>query len=661
MESFSCKVAREGFFAGPVFYIRPARSTAEEKTADGETALRDLREAVGSLKKSAGQVRVSAENAQIQKTVLSFLEDASFTGRIEKYITEDHLTAPAAVQKTARELAEALSTADSEYIRSRRDDILSLGERLTAALAGENAVPEVRSAVCAAEIGPARLLAFDPSLTGGLLTEKGSPNSHAAILAGNMDIPYLYGSREAVMAAEKAAFIILDGGTGTVITDPDEETAAAALQKTALLAEERKTAAPLIEEEPLPALKTKVYANIEGPRDIEALLSSGADGVGLFRTEFLFMGREDAPGEEEQYEAYSKVLEAMKGKEVIIRTADIGSDKKAPCFHLEEETNPALGLRGVRVSLENAALFKTQLRALLRASTAGRLKVMFPMIASAWEIDEINERVKEAARELENEGTAYSFPAFGIMVETPAAALCAEELAEKAAFFSVGTNDLTQYTLALDREARGLDRYFDPRHEAVFRLIRSIAEGGHKHGIPTGVCGALAADPEAVERLIGCGVDELSVPVGRVGAVKKLAAKAEANLADKKKTPLRSVSSPADGELIPMPEIPDPAFSGGSLGECFGILPSDGKIYAPVTGTVIAIAETGHAVTIRADEGGDFLIHAGIDTVKLGKAPFKHFVKLGEHVLRDQLLMEEDLAQIRAAGLSPVIIVAALK
>ena len=660
MKEFRCSIARKGFYAGPVFFIRPALEKAGEKTEDPGRELAALTAAADTVKAGVLRAGTSGKNGEIRRTVLSLLEDEAFTGRMQKHIKEDSLTAAAAVKKTAEELAEELNCADSEYIRSRQDDIRGLAQRLAAVLEGEDRVPEICSAVAAREISPAQLSAIEGGLIGGLLSEKGSPNSHAAILAGNLGVPYLYGNPQAVRAAETASFLILDGEIGTVTADPDEETKKAALFAFERFRESRSGEASGEKEEPLPPLKTKVFANIEGPRDIDALLGSGADGVGLFRTEFLFMG-DAAPSEEQQYEAYRAVLEAMGEKEVIIRTADLGSDKQAPWLDLGEESNPALGLRGVRVSLARKDLFLTQLRALLRAALTGRLKVMFPMIASAWEIDEINACVKEAAAALEKEGVPYRVPALGIMIETPAAALLAEELAEKAAFFSIGTNDLTQYTLALDREARGLERYFDPCHEAVFSLIRAAAEAGHRHGVKTGVCGQLAADPEAVDRLIGCGVDELSVPVSRVRTVKKLAAEAERRLFKAEKASLKGVAAVADGELIPMRDIPDPAFSGGTLGECFGILPENGKIFSPVTGTVTAIAETGHAVTVRADDGGDLLIHAGIDTVKLGKEPFRHFVKPGEHVLRDQLLMEEDLEKIRAAGLSPVIVLVALQ
>lgn len=663
MKEFKCSVAQKGFFAGPVFYILPADENKNDPAADAKSETEKLRFAEETLKNSIRRKRMSVKNAEIQETVLSLLEDDAFTERLERNIRSFHLSASAAVAKAAQELTESMGSVHSEYIRSRQDDIRGVANQLMMILSGADEVPEKCSAICASEISPAQLGSMEECLIGGMLTEKGSPNSHASILAGNIGIPYLYGSREAVEEARKADFIIIDSDNGTVITDPEDGVKNAALLRMEEIKQQRKTP-EAVQEELLPQTETKIYANIEGPQDVTALLKSGADGVGLFRTEFLFLDKDSVPTEEEQLEAYSSVLEAMGEKDVIIRTMDIGSDKKANWLELPDESNPALGLRGVRVSLERRALFHTQLRALLRAGVKGNLKIMFPMIASAWEIDEAKERVRETAEELRQQGLEYRVPPVGIMVETPAAAVCAEELAKMADFFSIGTNDLTQYTLAVDREAQGLDRYFDPRHEAVFRLIGMTAYGGKKQGIETGVCGQLAADPEAVKRLITLGVGELSVPVRKVRETKVLAAEAEKQIrkecltAERKTFP--SVSAPADGRLIPMSDIPDPVFSGGTMGECFGILPSNGNVYSPVTGTVIGIAETGHAITLRAESGMDILVHVGINTVTLGSKAFSHHVRVGEHIEKDQLLMEADLDRIKNAGLSPMIIVIAL-
>jgi len=406
-------------------------------------------------------------------------------------------------------------------------------------------------------------------------------------------------------------------------------------------------------------LQTRVCANIGGPKDIPALFASGADGVGLFRTEFLFLDREDAPSEEEQLEAYLSVARAMNGKETVIRTMDLGSDKRARWIRLPEEKNPALGCRGLRLSLKEENLFRIQLRALLRAAVSGNIKIMVPMVSLGWEVDAVRERIAACARELEAEGTAYSVPPLGIMVETPAAALISDQLAEKADFFSIGTNDLTQYVLALDREAQGLEDYFNPCHEAVMRLIGMTAEAAHRKNIPVCVCGELAGKSEAVGKLIELGVDSLSVSVGKVGQVKKLAIEAErtCSASDIKKADDTSIAAPADGKLIPMDEIPDPVFASGTMGECVGILPENGNIYAPCDGVVSGIAGTKHAITFTASDGREILVHVGIDTVNLKGKGFEVLTEEGKAVRKGEQVMTADLDVIRGAGLSTMVLV----
>lgn len=697
METFECSVAQEGYFAGPVFVMpsgedeAPVAGVDQQGGRDAQTELSALRAAASSLRRSlcadkAGQA--SEGDAGIRQTVLAILDDEAFIGRAEALVREGGLSARAALGRTADELARSFDQLDSEYLRGRADDVRGVAGRLVAILdGGQVSVPREPCALCASQISPAQLVSLDEGLIGGLLSEKGSSNSHAAILAGNLGVPYLYGNAAALAAACRASFVIIDSQTACVTVDPDGPTRRAALERMEQMRlghAVRASGVGAPSQADLPRCRTRVCANIAGPKDIEALLASGADGVGLFRTEFLFIGRDAAPGEEEQYEAYRAVLEAMAGREVIIRTMDVGSDKKAPWLELPEESNPALGLRGVRVSLEREGLFRTQLRALLRAATAGNLKVMFPMIASAWELDDIKARVQAVAQELEREGVPHKVPELGIMVETPAAALCADELAQKVAFFSVGTNDLTQYTLALDREARGLERYFDAHHEAVFKLIEKAVAAGRAHGVWTGVCGQLGADPEALPRLIRAGVDEVSVPIAKVGATKRLAAQLEAELAgapaaggallpDGGGDPCgraaqaqaahapAELSAPADGRLVAMLDIPDATFADATLGPCFAVAPENGRVYAPVAGVVVDVAQTGHAVTIAADGGGNVLVHVGIDTVRLAGKPFDVRVAPGDRVERDQLLMEADLGMIREAGLSDLVIVVALR
>lgn len=692
METFLCSVAQKGFFAGPVHFLWPdireeepasdaaaeleklhtAVCTLQQRIQEGDRATEEKEEEVpGGPRRRCG---AGKEDTAMGEVVLSILSDDTFLAKAERGIREEHLHASAAIRRAAEEEAQIFSGMQSEYLRSRQDDVRGVARELMAVLDGADTAPGQRSAFAAFEISPAELIAADSTRIGGLLTEKGSASSHAAILAESMGIPYLYGNREAVVRAQSAAFVILDGRTGRVILDPDPETRRAGETRMAEAVKEQEAGQE--NAEPV-SCRTGICANIADLREVPALRTSGADGVGLFRTEFLFMGRDTPPGEEEQYAVYRSVLEVMGNKPVVIRAMDLGSDKRVPWLSLGEENNPALGLRGVRVLLEREEVLRTQLRALLRAGGIGNLKVMFPMITSGWEIDEIRKRIREAQQELEREGIPFRPFALGIMVETPAAAVCAEELAEKVDFFSIGTNDLTQYTLAVDREARGLERYGNPFHEAVFRMIAMTVAAGHRHGVRTCVCGKLGSEPEAVERLIRIGVDELSVPLCRVSETRRAAAAAERRQADGKGRSLgketavgkknvrgaftkREIAAPADGEWVPMEAIPDAAFSGGKMGRCFGILPSDGRIYAPAAGTVSNIADARHAVLIAADDGGSILVHVGINTVRLQGEPFRLHVQQGEHVERDQLLMEADLASIQRAGLSAMVIVAVL-
>jgi glucose-specific phosphotransferase system IIA component len=403
--------------------------------------------------------------------------------------------------------------------------------------------------------------------------------------------------------------------------------------------------------------RTKICANISRAEEADGLPEKGADGIGLFRSELLFLNGAKAPTEEEQFEAYRHAAEAMEGRETVIRTMDIGSDKHAVWLEMPKEINPALGLRGLRVSLEHRELFRTQLRALLRAAVYGNIRIMIPMIASEWELDEVLREMQTAALELEQRREQYRIPEIGVMIETPAAVMIAPALAEKARFFSIGTNDLTQYTLAVDREARGMDRYCDPMHEAVIRMIAMATEAAHAKHIPVAVCGELAGAPRGTERLIRLGVDELSVSPAKLAQVRERAAEIEDSMAREiRKERDEGIRSPAEGELIPMAEIPDPVFSGGVMGKCVGVIPANGKIYAPVSGTVATVAATRHAVSLRGN-GEEILIHAGLDTVRLNGEGFSVYVSEGENVKQGQLIMEMDPELIRARGFNPMIIV----
>ncbi len=668
MKEYKLKTAQSGFAAGPAFLIETAgASHANEASetfcaSDSETELTRFRDAVSILEQelSSAAAQAGEENAEIFEMEALLLKDQNFTETAADLIRTEGRDAASAAEAAGTVLAESLRESGDAYISQRSEDITGLTARLAGILRGEEQQTlEVPSIIVADELSPAQLSAINQSMLLGIVTAKGAPTSHVSILAGNLDIPYCYGSEDAIAQIRTGAPLIL--GDGTLTVDPEEEAYRAAQQKAADVKAEKAAEAAKAQSASGAERRTKVYANIAGPQDIEALLASGAEGVGLFRSEFLFLSEDAAPTEDEQYDAYRKVAEAMAGKETVIRTMDLGSDKKAGWLHMPEEKNPALGCRGLRLSLQEEELFRSQLRALLRAADCGNVKIMVPMIASCWEVDAVRERLQACAAELSAEGVPHRIPPLGIMVETPAAAMIADQLAEKVDFFSIGTNDLTQYTLALDREAQGLDEYYDPCHKAVLRLIEQTASAGHAKNISTAICGELASNPDAIRELIRRGVDELSVSIAKVAGTKACAAAAEAALAQEKDQPVTGrqpvmLAAPADGQLIPMEDIPDKAFASGILGECTGILPTDGKIYAPCDGTVSDVAETKHAITFTDKDGRNILIHAGLDTIKLQGQGLTVHVKAGDTVSAGDLVMEMNLDTIRSAGLSTIVI-----
>ncbi len=652
MKEILCCAAQSGLAAATAFALKkkPVASAALG-SADPSAELNALVSAVQALKQEleAAAAKANEDTAAILEAEAALLENDFLTGA-EKTIREKNCTALGAVQETAKALSESLERNENAYIRQRAEDMRGMGQRLCALLRGEKHIlPEEPFILVAEELSPAELSAYPAALLRGILTAKGGVGSHVSILAGNLGIPYLIGDAEAVAAIETGERLILRDDK--LITEPDEQL----WNETLTEIETKKKAAAV----PLEKTRTKVCANIAGVGDCPALAASAAEGVGLFRSEFLFLDCAHVPTEEEQFEAYRTVTELMGERECVIRTMDIGSDKKADWLELPPEKNPALGCRGLRVSLQKSELFLTQLRALLRAAVYGNLKIMVPMVASLWEIDAVREQLSLAAAELEERKAEYRIPALGAMVETPAAVLMAPELAEKVDFFSLGTNDLTQYTLAIDREADGLERYYDPCHEAVLRLIAMTVEAGHNSGIPTAICGELGGNPQAIPRLVELGVDELSVSLSKVAATKKAVAEAEKKLAAPEIAPiLPTLLAPADGELYAMEEIPDEAFASGVLGECIGILPSEGAVYAPCDATVTNVTDSGHALTLTDGCGRSILLHIGIDTVMLEGKGFHPCVRAGDRVKAGQLLLNMELETIRSAGLSPMVIMA---
>ena len=432
----------------------------------------------------------------------------------KEVMAEGH-TAEYAVRKVFDEVAQAFSEMEDEYFRARSADVIDLKSSMLDVLFGADTanLQGTEPAILVAEdLAPSETVKLDKSLLLGLVTRLGSSNSHTAILARSMNWPTLIQCHD-ITDDWDGEFAILDGYNSCIYIEPDQRTLD---ELSAKQAEDKAREAKLQELKGKPSVtkdgrKVRLYANIGGPKDIKAVLENDAEGVGLFRSEFVYLNSKDEPTEDQQFAAYKQVLEELAPRLVIIRTCDIGADKTIDYMKLDKEENPALGFRAVRICLNRRDFFKKQLRALLRASAFGKLGIMFPMIISRWEVQECKEILEECKQELKAEGKAMGEIEIGIMIETPAAALCADELAEEVDFFSLGTNDLTQYTCAIDRQSANLERFSDTHHPAVLRLIRETIEAGHRHNTWVGICGELGADPTLTEDFLKWGVDELSV------------------------------------------------------------------------------------------------------------------------------------------------------
>ncbi|MBR5376720.1 MAG: phosphoenolpyruvate--protein phosphotransferase [Lachnospiraceae bacterium] len=638
--------------------IAAARAFITERPGDvpaGDLEKKDgvllLKEAVESLKQSLLDASEDddKEKALMLQGQILLLDEPGFTLRAEELVRDQGLDPVSAINAAGKELEEKFLSNDNPYIKGRAADIRGLEEELAARLTGrKREEPNEDVILVGDEISPAFLLQLDRRFIKGIVTGKGSATSHLAVLAGNYGIPYIYGSAEAIQDIPDGSLLLIDGAK--LIIDPDDETLKAALKrKEELDALKTSTATVTVKT------RTRILANAGSVADVEAAVTAGAPGIGLMRTEFLFLERDTEPSEDEQYEVYSRAAELMGDRELTIRTMDIGADKKASWLPMKDEINPALGCRGSRVSLKFREIFKKQLRALLRAGACGNISIMLPMITSVWELDDALSIISECREELCTEGISCPVPKVGVMIETPAAVMMAQELAGKADFFSIGTNDLAQYAMALDRESEDPGRYEESGLEPLLRLVGLAAKAAHENGIPVCVCGELAGNEDAVAKLIEAGVDRLSVSVSKLEKTRLLAYEAEKAATVHVEKPF-DIKAPADGELFAMEEIPDPAFSSGSLGKCIGILPENGSVYAPCDGTVTGIAETGHAITLESNDGRSILIHVGIDTVSLKGKGFDVKVKKGEKVNCGSLLLEADLTIIQNAGLSPMII-----
>lgn len=493
------------------------------KTDDTSTELERLEKA---KRKATEQLRkiyekalkeVGEANAQIFEIHMMMIEDDDYNEAITKMITEQNVNAEYAVSVTAGNFADMFSSMDDSYMQARAADVHDISNRIIACMNGceTEAVPSAEKVIiCADDLAPSETVSLDKDKVLAFATSCGSSGSHTVILAGNMNIPAIIGLGEEFLTQIKdGTTAIADGFTGTFIVDPDEATLSEYKQKQQEEEEKKKLLQELKGREniTLDGKKIDIFANIGSAGSIDTVLGSDAGGIGLFRSEFMYLENTDYPAEEEQFRIYKHVLESIPGK-VIIRTLDIGADKQADYFHLEHEENPALGLRAIRLCLSRPEIFRVQLRALYRASVYGRLGIMFPMITSISELEEILALCSEVKNELKESDIEYSENIeLGIMIETPAAAIISDRLAPMVDFFSVGTNDLTQYTLACDRQNPRVERFCDTHHEAILRLIEMSAENAHKNGIWIGICGELAADTSLTESFLRMGIDELSV------------------------------------------------------------------------------------------------------------------------------------------------------
>lgn len=524
MEQIFGKGVSKGVAAGPIsFYRRASGVIPRHEVSDTAAELERFRTARETAKEQLAKLYDKAlaeageDAAMLFEAHQMMLDDLDFVESIEGMIENNRVNAEAAVSDTGAQFAEMFAAMDDSYMQARAADIRDISTRVIGILTGEGEsgiVSDVPCIVAADDLAPSETVQLDKALILGFITAGGSANSHTAILARTMGIPAIISAGDALQPEMEGKYAIIDGQTGEAVIEPDDAERERLLKKQA----KEKALKELLDQLKGKPNVTKdgrnvmVYCNIGSPADIDAVLQNDGGGIGLFRSEFLYLQGSDYPTEDEQFEAYKTVAERMGGRRVIIRTLDIGADKQADYFHLDKEENPAMGLRAIRICLTRPEVFRTQLRALYRASAYGKIAIMFPMITSVWEVQEIKRICRNIRAELAEEGVPMADKVeLGIMIETPAAVMMSAELAREVDFFSVGTNDLTQYTLAVDRQGVGLDRFFDAHHPAVLRMLHMVAENAHKAGIWIGICGELGADAELIETFLSMGIDELSV------------------------------------------------------------------------------------------------------------------------------------------------------
>lgn len=533
MMRFTGKAVYKGIVMGPVVVlenrdyqvkrrkIEDAQEEAARVNAAGERAKEQLQQLYEKAVREVGEA-----SAAIFEVHQMMLEDEDYLDAIHNMIQTEMVNAEYAVAVTGDNFSEMFASMDDDYMKARAADVKDISNRLVRNLYGKEDVDfdsMEPSIIVADDLSPSETVQMDKDKILAFVTVHGSSNSHTAILARMMNIPALIGvplDLEEVRTGMKA---IVDGFSGEVIFDPSEELCS----ETAARMQEEEEKLKLLqtlkgkEDVTLDGRKISLYANIGSVGDVGYVLENDAGGIGLFRSEFLYLGKNDFPTEEEQLQAYKQVVQMMAGKKVIIRTLDIGADKQVDYFNLGEEENPALGYRAIRICLKQPDIFKTQLRALFRAAVFGNLSIMYPMITATEEVERIYEIVKEVELELQQEQIPYKIPEQGIMIETPAAVMVSDELAEMVDFFSIGTNDLTQYTLAIDRQNEKLDEFYNPHHKAILKMIKIVVENAHKCGKWAGICGELGADLTLTEEFLRMGVDELSVAPSMILKIRK--------------------------------------------------------------------------------------------------------------------------------------------
>lgn len=534
MQYFQGKSVYKGIVMGPVAVLK--KNDYQVKRArieDPEAEVKRVKEAVEVSKKQLGRLydkavrEVGEASAAIFEVHQMMLEDEDYLESMENMIRTELVNAEYAAAATGDNFAEMFAAMDDEYMKARSADVKDISERLVRNLSGEgdNDLSSMEpSIIVADDLSPSETVQMDKEKILAFVTVHGSTNSHTAILARMMNIPALIGVPMDLNGLKTGMTAVVDGFSGQVIFEPEEDVRKETEKRMQEEAEKQKLLEELKGKENITpdGRKINIYANIGSVGDLGYVMENDAGGIGLFRSEFLYLGRNDFPTEEEQFQAYKQAVQTMAGKKVIIRTLDIGADKQVEYFNLGKEENPALGYRAIRICLKQPEIFKAQLRALFRAAVYGNLSVMYPMITSTEEVEKIYAIVAEVEEELKAQEVRYKIPEQGIMIETPAAVMISDRLAEMVDFFSIGTNDLTQYTLAIDRQNEQLDDFYNPHHEAVLRMIRMVVENAHKCGKWAGICGELGADLTLTEQFVRMGVDELSVAPSMILKLRKI-------------------------------------------------------------------------------------------------------------------------------------------